>query len=242
MKNNQLVFGLLLIFCSCLGAACQKVKGDGPVIKQERAVNSFSRINSAVDGTTYVTQEGDQRLTIEAQQNILDIIETPVLDGKLIIRFKKGKRIGRHDPIVIRVSTPVIDGLSLEGSGDMLVTNDLNCNNGLSLHVSGSGELKAKNIQVAGELRAAISGSGNTFALGGWADKAQYSISGSGGIDMLAVTVKNVDAEISGSGNVKTKATETLNVKISGSGNVWYLGNPQITTKVSGSGSVSKAQ
>lgn len=233
---------MLLVLCSYLGVSCQKVKGDGPVIKQERSVNGYSRINSAVDGTTYVTQESAHRLTIEAQQNILDIIETPVIDGKLIVRFKKGKRVGRHDPIIVRVSAPVIDGLGLEGSGDMLVTNDLICNNGLSLHVSGSGELKAKNIDVAGQLLAAISGSGNAFALGGWADNAQYSISGSGSVDMLQVTVKNVDADISGSGNIKTKATETLNVKISGSGNVWYHGNPLITTKVSGSGSVSKAQ
>lgn len=241
MKSKQLFTGILLATCSYIMVGCQKLKGDGPVVKQERSVNGYNRIASEVDGTAYVTQESGHRLTIEAQQNILDVIETPVVAGKLIVRFKKGKRIGRHDPVIVRVSAPVIDELSLEGSGDLLVTNDIS-SSGLTLRVSGSGELKAKNLQVTNDLHASISGSGNMFALGGTSQYAKYTISGSGGIDMLPVSVKKVDAEISGSGNVKTKVTESLNVRISGSGNVVYDGNPQITTKISGSGNVRKAQ
>ncbi|WP_127131608.1 head GIN domain-containing protein [Pseudoflavitalea rhizosphaerae] len=241
MKSKQLLTGMLLAVGSFVMVSCQKLKGDGPVVKQERTVDGYTRIETNVDGTAYVTQETGHRLTIEAQQNILDVIETPVIAGKLIIRFKRGKRIGRHDPVIVRVSAPVIEELGLEGSGDLLVTNDISTN-GLSLRVSGSGELKAKNIQVANELYASISGSGNMFALGGSSGYAKYAISGSGGIDMLPVTIKKVDADISGSGNVRTTATELLNVRISGSGNVVYSGNPQVTTKISGSGNVSRAQ
>jgi hypothetical protein len=241
MKNKKLLSGMLLVCCSAVMPSCQKLKGDGPVVKEERAVSGFSRIVSAVDGTTYVTQESGYRLTIEAQQNILNVIETPVIDGKLTVKFKKGKRIGSHDPIVVRLSAPAIEGLGLEGSGDLLVTNDIVTNN-ISLHVSGSGELKAKQLLVNQDLYATISGSGNMFALGGTARYAKYAISGSGGIDMLPVSVKKVDADISGSGNVRTKATELLNARISGSGNVFYDGNPQVSTSISGSGSVRRVQ
>lgn len=237
--KNKLLTGMLLSLCSYVMVSCQKLKGDGPMVKQERVVANYKGIETAVDGTCYVTQESGHRLTIEAQQNILDVIETPVIAGKLIIRFKRGKRIGTHDPIVVRVSSPLIEELSLEGSGDMLVTNDITANN-LSMSVSGSGELKAKLINVTYELRSTISGSGNMFALGGRAEYANFTISGSGGIDMLPVSVKKVDADISGSGNVRTRVSEKLNVRISGSGNVVYDGNPEVSTKVSGSGTVRK--
>ncbi|MGN6421180.1 MAG: head GIN domain-containing protein [Pseudobacter sp.] len=243
MKKNQLVAVVLFALCSYLMVSCKKkITGEGPSVKQERTVNSFNRITSAIDDITYVTQEGNFKLTIEAQQNILDKIETPVLNERLIIRFKKGTRLGSHDPVVVRVSAPVIKGLGVEGSSDLQATNDIVCNEGLDLHLSGSGDVKVKGIDVTGELTASISGSGSISALSGWASNAKFSISGSGGIYMLPVTVKKVKAEISGSGNVKTKATETLDAKISGSGNVWYEGNPQITTSISGSGKVSKAQ
>lgn len=243
MKKNQLLTVVLVVLCSYLMVSCKKkITGEGPSVKQERTVNNYNRITSAIEAITYVTQEGNFRLSIEAQQNILDRIETPVLDGKLIIRFKKGTRLGSHDPVIVRVSAPVIKGLGVEGSGDLQTTNDLLCPEGLHLYLSGSGDLKVNRADITGQLEARISGSGSITALNGWADNAQFSISGSGGIYMLPVTVKKVKAEISGSGNVKTRATETLDVKISGSGNVWYEGNPLITTSISGSGNVSKAQ
>lgn len=243
MKKNQLLTIVLVALCSYLMVSCKKkTTGEGPSVKQERTVSSFNRITSAVDAITYVTQEGSFKLSIEAQQNILDKIETPVLNERLIVRFKKGTRLGSHDPIVVRISAPAIKGLGVEGSGDLQTTNDIVCPDGLDLQLSGSGDLKVKGIDVGGELTASISGSGSITALSGWANNAKYSISGSGGIYMLPVSVKKVRAEISGSGNVKTRATETLDVSISGSGNVWYEGNPLITTKISGSGNVSKAQ
>lgn len=240
MKNK--ILAILLLFTSGYAiTGCQKLKGDGPVVKQERTVNGFSRISSSIDGTVYVTQEGDRKLTIEAQQNILDVIETPVVDGRLSIYFKNGKRIGRHDPIIVRISTPVINDLDLQGSADLQVTNDINTSE-LKLNISGSGELKLKQAQVSQGLYANISGSGNILALGGTAALGNFTVSGSGSINMLPVIIPKVEAHISGSGNIRTTATEQLDVHISGSGNLWYGGTPQITTHISGSGNVRKNQ
>lgn len=239
--KNKILASVLLFICSYAMVSCQKLKGDGPVVKQERQMGEFSRVTIAVDGTTYITQEGDRKLTIEAQQNILDVIETPVVDGKLTVHFRKGKRIGSHDPIVVRIYSPVIKELDLQGSADLLVTNDINTDE-LRLNISGSGELKAKNLQVAQGLYANISGSGNILALGGAAQKGNFSISGSGSLDLLPVVVSAVEAHISGSGNMRTTATNTLDVHISGSGDLIYGGNPQLSTHISGSGNVRKYQ
>lgn len=237
--KNRIVAVMLLLLGSYMMAGCQKLKGDGPVVEQQRQVAAFSRITNSIDGTVYITQEGDRKLSIEAQQNILDVIETPVVDGRLSIYFKNGKRIGKHDPIVVRISTPVINDLDLQGSSDMLVTNDINTSE-LKLNISGSGELKTKQVQVTQGLYANISGSGNILALGGAAAYGNLSISGSGSINMLPVVITKVEAHISGSGNIRTTATSQLDVHISGSGDLWYGGNPQLSTHISGSGTVRK--
>ncbi|MBO9633715.1 MAG: DUF2807 domain-containing protein [Chitinophagaceae bacterium] len=240
MKNKLLAI-LMLFICSYAMVSCQKIKGDGPIVKEERQVTEFSRISASLDGTNYVTQEGERKLTIEAQQNILDVIETRVVDGRLSIYFKNGKRIGRHDPIVVRISTPVINDLDLQGSSDMLVTNDINTNE-LKLNISGSGEMKLKQVQVTQGLYANISGSGNILALGGTAAYGNFSVSGSGSINLLPVIIPKVEAHIGGSGNIRTTATNQLDVHISGSGNLWYGGNPVLSTHISGSGNVRKNQ
>lgn len=231
--------GLLLLVVVGVISCKKKVSGDGPVVTQERSVGDFNRLRVQLDAVTYVTQESGKKVVIEAQQNILDVIETPVLDGQLRIRIKEDKRLGSHNPIVVRISNSVLNGLEVDGSGDLVVTSALQASD-LYLEVSGSGSVKAGELTVAGRLSANISGSGGILALGGFAENGEFKISGSGWIDLLPVKVKRVDANISGSGDIRTSVRDLLEGKISGSGSILYQGSPAVNTKISGSGSVRK--
>lgn len=240
MKNIKFI-GWSLVLLLLIGAiSCKKkVSGDGPVVTQPRNPAEFTRIELQIDATTYVTQEGPSKVTIEAQQNILDIIETPVIGNELRIRYQHNKRVGSHAPVIVRISNPVINGLDVDGSGDLLVTNALHTN-ALDLDISGSGSIKAGEVVVTGPVSANISGSGGILALSGRAESGSFKISGSGWIDLLPIECKTATADISGSGNIKTTVTQQLDARISGSGSVLYLGSPTISTKISGSGSVRK--
>ena len=240
MKSNYLFVTLLLAICSYGMISCKKVKGSGPVVKEERVVSAFTGISSGIDGIVYVTQEGPHRLTIEAQQNILDILDSPVEGGCLNIRYQKGKSVGFHEPVIVRISAPQIGELILNGSGDMHMNNDLNGEN-IRLVVSGSGNLHVKNVLATNQLFAEVSGSGDVRCLGGSAPEGFYTINGSGDIDMFPVGVKKLKAHVSGSGDIKSKALESLDASISGSGDIEYDGNPpSVKTNVSGSGKVRK--
>ncbi|NML19890.1 DUF2807 domain-containing protein [Pseudoflavitalea sp. G-6-1-2] len=240
MKSNYLLLTLLLAVCSYGTISCKKVKGSGPIVKEERVVSAFYGISSGIDGTVYVTQEGPHRLTIEAQQNILDILDSPVEGGRLNLRFQKGKSVGHHDPIIIRVSAPTIGELLLDGSGDMHMSSNLNGDN-IKLAVSGSGNLHVKSVSATGQLFAEVSGSGDIRCLGGSAPEGFYSINGSGDLDMFPVNVNKLKANVSGSGDIKSKALESLDASISGSGDIEYDGNPSsVKTHVTGSGRVRK--
>ncbi|WEK36801.1 MAG: DUF2807 domain-containing protein [Candidatus Pseudobacter hemicellulosilyticus] len=220
--------------------ACEKkLTGDGPVVSQERQPAAFSRIILQVPATLYFTQETDTRFRIDAQQNILDEIETPVFDGEMRIRFKDNKNLGRHDPVVMRISNAVIQGLRLDGSANIQASSTIQASS-LDLGINGSGNIVMGRLELTDRLTARISGSGSISALEGTAHSANLRISGSGNISVSQVLFQTAETEISGSGDIRLSVEDRLDAKISGSGSVYYRGNPAVNANISGSGSVKQ--
>jgi hypothetical protein len=242
MKNKRFITLFALSFLVLSLTSCEKkIHGEGPVVTQTRTFGNFTKVFLSVPALLYVTQEPGYKCTIDAQQNILDILQTSVSAGELKIKFDNGKNISSHDKIIIRISAPLYEGLSISGSGDISGTNAFQTTR-LQLVVSGSGSILLPETAVSGDIDAFISGSGNIQLNTGVANIGTFSISGSGSMEMLGVTFKTLNAQISGSGNVKATVTQELEAHISGSGSVWYKGSPAINSHVSGSGSVKKVQ
>jgi hypothetical protein len=242
MKSSIVItFTALSLLLVSLTSCEKKIHGEGPVVTQTRTIGNFTKVSLNLPALLTITQEPGYKFTIDAQQNILDIIQTSVTGGELKIKFDNGKNISSHDKVIIKISAPAFEGLSISGSGDINGTNTLQ-SSALTLVVSGSGSIMLPEATVAGPLEAFISGSGNMQVNKGTANTASLSISGSGNMEMLGVTVKTLEAQISGSGNVKSTVTQQLNAHISGSGSVYYKGTPVVEAHVSGSGSVRKMQ
>jgi hypothetical protein len=217
--------------------ACHKVSGDGPAITRSYSQTGFKSINTGIDGDLYYTQDSVYKVEIHAQSNILDQIETKVVDGELQIEFEKFKNIGHHDRISIYVSSPDISGLGVNGSGTLYALQGVRSGS-MNLKVNGSGNITiTKYTGIA--LSADISGSGGINVNGGEVKTENLHISGSGNMDLQGLIADNVTTNTSGSGNMTVYASKTLNAHISGSGNVFYMGYPVVFLNISGSGSVS---
>ena len=175
-------------------------------------------------------------MELTAQQNILNVIETPIINNKLVVRFRNNVRVKAHEQITIRVTAPSVSSISSSGSGNVTVASPLNSHN-LSFNLSGSGSMLLPAV-IASHLEATISGSGNIYINGGTATTESFRISGSGNIEAKHVQAKSAITNTTGSGTIKLNASETLDVTISGSGSVYYSGNPVINTNISGSGRV----
>lgn len=218
-------------------SSCEKVKGDGPVITENRAITNFTAVANTVSGQLYYKQDNAYKVEIQAQQNILDVIRTEVVNNELVIKFKDGVSVGNHEPIVINISSPNITGLRLSGSGSISAIGPITATN-IFFKISGSGNMSIPMLQATGVLDADISGSGNIGVISGTAVSEVLKISGSGNINVQGVAVNTAQTNTSGSGEIRLSAVQTLNVKITGSGSVYYKGNPAVTTNISGSGSV----
>lgn len=235
MKNFHLAFCVVLLFI--VSTSCEKVVGKGPVVVEDRHTATFDGLVVEVPADTYFSQDTVFKVALHAQENILDEIETTVINNNLHIRFRHSNtRIRSNEGITIYVSGPDVRSLAVDGSGYLEASAPITPAN-LSLQVEGSGSIRINHVTTT-EINAGIDGSGSVHVNSGTANAAKARISGSGSMDLSGVMVKEADAGISGSGNIKVFATETLRANISGSGTVFYKGTPTVTTKVSGSGTV----
>lgn len=246
-----LVFGAILIWSS----ACNKpfgIEGNNQVTTETRQMVSFDRIANDGSFNVYITQDSIYQVIVEAESNLIPYIRTRVNGYTLEIDTKEN--LNNNSSINIYVTTPVVNGIYLNGSGimnmDSLSSNNLivdiggsgniNLNttaNSVNAKISGSGTISMDAITTNMETR--ISGSGN-IELSGETNTANHTISGSGNINAYNFFTKQCESNISGSGNMYLNVSDMLEVSISGSGSVFYMGDPQLSVNISGSGGVYK--
>ena len=234
---KKLVVILLLVAGLFIFPSCEKVVGEGPLVTQTRTVGDFTGVSSEMSGKVNFTIAPDYKVEITAQQNILDVLNTNVVNGVLHIEFKNNVRVKEHEDLLINITAPYADYFRLSGSGNMNVQGDITANN-LKVTLSGSGDITVQNAVIADKIDTDISGSGNISIAGGSAVNEDVDISGSGKVEMAGVDAQNAVTHTSGSGDVKLALSTNLDAHISGSGSLYYHGNPIISTHISGSGRV----
>lgn len=219
-------------------SACKKVTGVGPVVSESRTTADFSSIEFEVPGKIRYIKSETREIVIEAQQNIIDLIETRVRSENLRIFVRNNYNLKSHEEILITVRSPYIHSIAMKGSGDLDIPGIFNPENG-HLSISGSGNITVNAVENK-KLDIRIAGSGNVDILDGEVEHTQLSISGSGNINMLGVESAKVTSNTSGSGTIRVSVSELLDAKISGSGDVYYTGSPVVNADISGSGKVRK--
>ena len=230
--------GLLLAFAGVIMfSSCEKIKGEGPVITENRNVGSFAGVDLRGDATVHFTKGNDLKIELHGQDNILKVLETYKSGSNLVIKYRNDIRLGRHEPVTIYLTAPDLNDLRISGSGDIIVSGDV-INNDMEMDISGSGNIKMDKLQTS-YLDVNISGSGNMEIEDGEADEEILRISGSGDLYFPNLIARKVMTTTSGSGDIRIHVTEELRSTISGSGSVYYKGQPSVlTSNISGSGKV----
>ena len=209
-------------------------------IKESRNLGQFSSISLVISADVYLMQGTTQNVEIEGDKNDLAEIETIVADGVLKIGTKNHHG-GNFGDITIYITVPVINGLSVSGSGDIKAKSGLKTDE-LDLSVSGSGSIDIKDLTVR-EVSAIITGSGNIDIESGQAQsELDIEIKGSGSFSGEGFAAEEADITITGSGSAAVWAVKELDTHITGSGSVNYKGNPQVNAVSTGSGKTRSIQ
>jgi hypothetical protein len=235
MKKNELfILSVFVLFMGILTfSATIFPEGNHDVRGESRRAEGFDQIVSSGDYKVFVKQGEAYGVEVWAESNLLPLIETEVIDHRLIIRTRGLHRLLQNHPIEVFVTTPVLNGLLLSGSG-MIKTGRFTSEQ-FNVILSGSGDIDS---QVSTHLMSGhVSGSGNVY-LQGDATRGRFVISGSGKIKSFGSRQRNCEAIILGSGNMYLNSVETIDARITGSGQVLYINHPIVNKSVYGSGNV----
>jgi len=257
MKNLLFIFAAsAILLYSCEGIWPDCLDGNGVMTTETRDVSSFTGVQSNGDFDVYIYPGEEIGVTVEADENLMDLIITRVSGNDLIIETRHGNCIRSSEDIRITVRVPELSRIDLNGSGniwcDSLTTQSFDAEldgsgiircvslsvSTLDVEMDGSGEVEANG--VFDEVTTVIDGSGEVI-LTGESPNADLSINGSGKIEAGNLVTHTCYANITGSGTIYTRVMDLLEVDISGSGIVYYYGDsPVVNTKISGSGQVIK--
>lgn len=232
MKKNQIGFVLGLVCLLVMSANVFAIRGSGKLATEKRNVPSFHSIELSGTGNVYLQQGNEQALTITTDANLMSELNTDVFNGKLKIGFEhEVNHISRLD---IQITLKELKGLKISGSGnikgkEIFKATDLNIN------ISGSGEIILET--TAETISSNISGSGK-INLKGRVKAENVRISGSGNYTAFDLFSDKATVVIQGSGNCRINVTQELDAEISGSGNLEYQGRPVVNIKSAGSGRI----
>ncbi|AWX43174.1 hypothetical protein HME9304_00161 [Flagellimonas maritima] len=209
-------------------------KGNGEVVEESRSITEDFTVVSASEGLdVFVTQDKDFKITVEADENIIDLIGTDIKDGKL--RIHAIENIGRATK-KIYVSLPEITALKSSSGADLIVQNviesskiELDASSGSDLQV----ELVASEVSADASSGADIKVSGNTDIF--YADA-------SSGADIRAreLLTKTCNADASSGADISVNVSESLVADASSGADISYTGDASVQKKKSVSGSVHK--
>jgi len=236
MMRRYILAFLLMISFNFVNAQFWKTKisGNRNPITEQRQVNNFDKLS--VTGPFEVKiVSGKGKLLIKADENLMNIIETYVKSGKLVIRINPDFTIRKFTELFVEVPADYLSKIVLTGSGKIYNTSAFSWKN-LKLTLTGSGEMDF--LTEVPHLDVILTGSG-IFKLQGQADLLEASLTGSGELLAKAIEVADADITVTGSGETYIKCKNHLNIKLFGSGDVYYFGEPQfLKTKIFGSGGV----
>ncbi len=212
---------------------------DGEIVTKEFQLQDFHSIGLALPAHVKIKEGTSNTVKITAPEDVIDLINTEVKNGKWKIKLTKKMNWKSYKDIDIAVEMDDIRALSVGGSGEIETEDHFKNLNDVKCSIAGSGEITLHGDM--NDLDASISGSGD-FKLSGSGNDCDMSISGSGEFEAAEFEVKNVDISISGSGEAYLNVSETIDAAVSGSGDITYKGNAKVTSRISGSGSVSPAK
>lgn len=203
----------VFIFLTAISATAQGRKGNGNVIKQDRAVTSFSGIDVGGAFDVILIQGDQEGVVIETDENLQELIEVKSDNGMLEFSSKPIRNPSKLKAYVtfVKLNKIIASGASTVKSTALLEADNL------LIKSSGASELKL-NVGVR-ELIVNISGAGE-LSVDGTADILSAEISGAGNLNATRLLSRIGNVEASGAGSARVNVSDNVNFETSGAGSI----------------------
>ncbi len=228
---------LLVVFLSagCVVDIPDTVTGNGDIVTNDRSVPEFTgiKVGSGID--VFITRGDDQKVKVEADENLQDYIRTEVEDRVLRIYTDKSIRMAKSKKVHITCKT--LNKIDVSSAGDVTGLSRFQADE-IDIELSSAGDLK---FEIdAGKIDISLSSAGNA-ELKGTTGTLKAQLSSAGDLNAFEMEARVADVSVSSAGNARVFVTEEASFKSSSAGSIYYKGEPRIKEiQTSSAGSVNK--
>lgn len=223
--RTTLTFTLILLLCTISSTSCAQQRK----ATDQFEVTGFTAIKSSVVANIMIMQSDKTSVTAEGSEELLNILEVKIDDGKLILEMEKSfwKQFNKKaDKLLISISTPTLTKIDFDGVGNINIKGSFS-SPGLIVNSKGVGNFTARELD-GGHVHISSEGVGN-ISIAGTADSVEIRSEGVGNIDAGELKSRRATVYSQGVGNVSCFASEFLKARSGGIGNITYYGKPMKT-------------
>ncbi|MCF8364894.1 MAG: DUF2807 domain-containing protein [Bacteroidales bacterium] len=237
MKSTSVTVSILLLLVTLSSSGCMYMSGmdgNGNVVKETRDISSFNAIKVGGAFNVILAQSNTESLSIEADENLMQIIETRVKGNTLVISTREN--IHDYKALNIYISFKDLEKLNISGACNLKSEGQLKFSN-LKFDASGASEITME--LTADKMLCNFSGA-SEIEFTGAASICDLEISGASGLKAYELICEDMELDISGAADAKVHATGSLEIDASGAASVKYMGSPNIDQRTSGASSIRK--
>jgi hypothetical protein len=193
----------------------ERVSGSGNSASERREVAGFREVEVSGVFQVEIVAGKDYSVEVQADDNILTLIETKVNGETLQIELAQS--IKPKSEMIVRISAPNIE--RIQSSGAAKITASGIKNEQFSIDTSG-----ASKINLSGETA-----------------KLDIDVSGASKIDAEQLSAAAVNIDSSGASKIAVNATNEIRTQASGASVITYTGDPKtVDNHASGASSITK--
>jgi len=228
------IVGMLMLSCNFSMNLGEGVNGNGNVVTAERNISSdFNQIKVSQGLDLYITQSNDVSLSVEADENLHDLIMTDVENN--ILRIYSSENIKRASSKKIMLNINDISSIKATSGSNVYSTNTIKVDE-LELVSTSGADIK---LDVKTQLLDCRSTSGSNINLRGTTNTLIAAATSGSNIKANQLKAETSEVKATSGADISVNTSKELTARATSGGDVRYSGNPEKVNKSdSSSGSV----
>ncbi|WP_405605731.1 head GIN domain-containing protein [Polaribacter sp. Asnod1-A03] len=231
---TQKIITLLLVtvlLSSCSAEMFNSISGNKNVVTENRSTKedfSAIKINNGLD--LYISQGSKNKIIVEADENLQEIIKTEVNNG--VLKIYAEKNIWRSKARKVYVTVKDLESISATSGAEVYTEDTLKLDNLIVGATSGA------DVEISVDVNTIETSatSGADIEVSGIANNHISSATSGASIEAYKLRSKNATARVTSGADINLFASETIDAKATSGGDIDFKGNPKKVDKTSSSG------
>ncbi|WP_296312735.1 head GIN domain-containing protein [Winogradskyella sp. UBA3174] len=230
------IISILMLSCNFSMNLGEGIDGNRNVVSAERNISSdFNSIKISQGLDLYITQSNTVSLSLEADENLHDIIMTEVKNGVLSIYTSENIRRATSKKIILNITD--LSSIKATSGSDVYSTNTIKTEELILSSTSGADiELDVETTKLDCD-----STSGSDITVRGTTKILMASATSGSDIDARNLSAEKSDVKATSGADIYINTSKELTARATSGGDIRYSGNPKKVIKSDNSaGSVQK--